>query len=54
MAQLAKIEAVIEQRWGKKKESEEKKDRDEEEGSKNGPRESQEEGTLLFTFCQNS
>ena len=49
MAQLVKIETAIEQRWGKKKESEKEEDGDEEERSKDGPGESQEEGTLLST-----
>ena len=39
----------MEWKWGKKKE-----DEDEEEGSKNGPRESQKEGTLLSISCENS
>jgi len=58
IAQLERIGAVVEQRWGSKedlwdyrKEREIEKDRDEEEGSKNSPRESQEEGTPLSASC---
>ena len=50
MVQLERIGAAIEQRWGLK-DGNEKEDRDNEEGSKNGPRESQkevEEGTPLL------
>ena len=41
-AQLAKIGAIIEQRWGLAEENK-KEDRDYEEGSKNGPRKGQRE-----------
>jgi len=54
MAQLEKIKAIVEQRWGSKKglqsyrkKSEVEEDRNDEEGSEDGPRESQEERTLL-------
>ena len=49
-AQLANIGAVMEWRWGLKEENKKKESRDNEEGSKDGPRESQKEGTLLFAF----
>ena len=49
MAQLERIGATMERRWGSEEESG-KENKDEEEGSKDGPRESQEEGTLLSTF----
>ena len=48
MAQLEKIGAVMEQRWGSEKES---RNRDEEKGSENGPGESQEGGTPLSASC---
>ena len=44
MAQLERIGAVMEQRWGTEEESR-KENGDEEEGSKDGPGESQEGGT---------
>jgi len=44
-AQLERIGAVMEQRWGLEGESGKKENRDDAEGSKDGPRESQEEGT---------
>ena len=47
-AQLERIGAMIEQRWGSEEES---GNGDEEERSKDGPRESQEEETLLSTSC---
>ena len=60
-AQLVRIRTIVEWKWdfkedlqGDRKESENKKNRDEEEKSKDSPRESQEEieeGTLLLTFC---
>ena len=49
-AQLERIGAAMEQRWGSEEESG-KENRDEEEGSEYGPRESQERGTPLSTFC---
>jgi len=48
--QLERIGAVIEQRWGSEGESG-KEDGDEEEGSEDGPRESQEGGTLSSASC---
>ena len=50
MAQLERIGAVLEQRWGSEEESK-KENRDEEEGSKDGPRESQERGTPSSISC---
>ena len=47
-AQLERIEAVMEQRWGLEEESG-KENGDEEEGSEDGPGESQEGGTLSST-----
>ena len=49
-AQLERIGAAIEQRWGSEEESR-KENRDEEEGSKDGPGESQKGGTPLSDFC---
>ena len=49
-AQLERIGAAMERRWGLKEESG-KKSGDEEEGSKDGPRESQEGGTLSSASC---
>ena len=40
MAQLEKIGAAIEQRWGLEVENEKEKNRDDEGGSENGPRKS--------------
>ena len=56
MAQLVRIRAVVEQRYGLKEENKEE-DRDNEEGSKDGPRKSQKkvkERTLLSASYQNS
>jgi len=50
MAQLERIGATMERRWGSEEESG-KENKDEEEGSKDGPRESQEEGTLSSASC---
>jgi len=47
-AQLERIGATMEQRWGPEKES---GNRDEEEGSEDGPGESQEGGTPSSAFC---
>ena len=49
MAQLERIGAMMEWRWGLEGESRKEENRDEEEGSKDGPRESQEEGTPSST-----
>ena len=48
MAQLERIGAVMERRWGSDEES---RNRDEEEGSKDGPEESQEGGTPSSASC---
>ena len=48
MAQLERIGAAIEWRWGLEEES---GNGDEEEGSEDGPGESQEGGTLSSTSC---
>ena len=50
MAQLERIGAAIERRWGSEEESGKEENGDDAEGSKEGPGESQEEGTLLSTF----
>ena len=49
MAQLERIGAAMEQRWGSEGESGKKENGDEEEGSKDSPRESQKERTPLST-----
>ena len=51
MAQLKRIRAMIEQRWGWEGENRKEKSGNEEKGSKDGPRESQEEGTPLSISC---
>jgi len=51
MAQLERIGAVIEQRWGSEEVIEKEESRDDAERSKDGPGESQEERTLSSTFC---
>ena len=48
MAHLERIGAVMEWRWGSEEES---GNRDEEEGAKDGPGESQEGGTLSSASC---
>ena len=50
MAQLERIRASIERRWSLEEESR-KENGDEEEGSKDGPGESQEEGTPSSASC---
>jgi len=49
--QLERIKAIMEQRWSLEGAVEKKESRDDVEGSKDGPRESQEEGTLLSASC---
>ena len=49
-AQLERIGAAMEQRWGSEEESR-KENRDEEEGSEDGPGENQEGGTPLSASC---
>ena len=51
MAQLERIGAAMEQRWGLEEESGKEENGDEEEGSKDGPRESQEGRTLSSASC---
>jgi len=49
--QLERIGAVLEWRWSLEGENRKKESRDEEEGSKDGSRESQEERTPLSASC---
>jgi len=49
--QLERIGAAMEQRWGLEGENEKEENRDEEEGSKDGLGESQEEGTPSSASC---
>jgi len=51
MAQLERIGAAMEQRWGSEGESRKKEDRDDMEGSEDGPGGSQEEGTPSSASC---
>ena len=51
VAQLKRIRATMEWRWSLEEESGKEKNRDKEERSEDGPRESQEKGTLSFTSC---
>ena len=51
MAQLKRIGAAMEQRWGSEEESGKEENRDKEERSKDGPRESQEGGTPSSASC---
>jgi len=51
MAQLERIGAVMEQRWSLKGEVRKKVSGDDTGGSEDGPRESQEEGTLSSASC---
>jgi len=51
IAQLERIRAAMEQRWGSEGESGKEENGDKEEVSKNGPGESQEERTLLSASC---
>jgi len=48
---LERIGAAMEQRWESEGESGKEEDRDDAEGSEDGPRESQEEGTPSSTSC---
>ena len=50
-AQLERIGATMEWRWGLEGESGKEEDGDDAEGSKDGPRESQEEGTPSSASC---
>ena len=51
MAQLERIGATIEWRWGLEEESGKEKSGDDVEGSKDGPGESQEGGTPSSASC---
>jgi len=51
MAQLKRIGAVIEWRWGLEEENRKEENGDDEGGSEDGPREIQEERTLSSAFC---
>jgi len=51
MAQLERIGTMMERRWGSEGESRKEENRDDVEGSEDGPRESQEEGTLSSASC---
>ena len=50
-AQLERIGTVMEQRWDSEGESRKEENRDEEEGSKDGPGKSQEGGTPSSASC---
>jgi len=50
ITQLERIGAAMEWRWGLEEENGKKKSRDNVEGSEDGPRESQEEGTPSSAF----
>ena len=51
MAQLERIGAAMERRWGSEEESGKEENGDEEEGSEDGPGESQEGGTPSSASC---
>ena len=51
MAQLERIGAMMEWRWGSERESGKEENGNEEEGSEDGPRESQEKRTSSSTSC---
>jgi len=51
MAQLERIGTAMEWRWGSEEESGKEENRDDVEGSEDGPGESQEEGTPSSTSC---
>ena len=50
-AQLERIGAIMEWRWGSEEESGKKENGGDKEGSEDGPRESQEERTLSSASC---
>ena len=50
-AQLERIRATMEWRWGSEREIRKEESRDDVEGSEDGSGESQEEETPSFTFC---
>ena len=49
--QVQRIGAMIEQKWSLEGENRKEESGDNKEGFENGPRESQEKGALLSTFC---
>jgi len=49
--QLERIEAMMEQKWSLEEEDRKEESKDDKEGSRNGPRESQKEVTLSSSFC---
>jgi len=51
IAQLERIGAMMEQRWGSEEESRQEENRGDEKGSEDGPRENQKEKTLSSTSC---
>jgi len=51
MAQLERIGAVIEQRWGSEEESRQEENGGDEKRSEEGSGENQEKGTPLSVFC---
>ena len=51
MAELERIGAAMEQKWGLEGESRKEENGNNMKGSKNGPRESQEEGTPSSASC---
>ena len=51
MAQLERIGAMMEWRWGLEREDGKEMSRDKEGGSEDSSRESQEKGTLSSAFC---
>ena len=51
MAQLERIGAAMERRWGLEGAVRKEESRDDTEGSEDGPGESQEEGTPSSVFC---
>ena len=51
MAQLERIGATMERRWGLEEESSKEENGDEEEGSEDGPGKSQEGGTPSSASC---
>ena len=58
MAQLERIRATVKQRWSLREDlqgsDKEKEDRDDDEGSKDGPKEGQKKRTLLSVSYQSS
>ena len=50
-AQLERIGAVVEQKWGLKEGNKKEESKDDKEGSRDSSRKIQEEGTLSFASC---